>query len=290
MSDRPETPTPFSLPPAPTAAPQDSGNQVLAALGYPIWICALVLILTEKKDRELQFHAWNALYWGIVYFLAGVVLMVLSILLYGASGASSLIGFLTFLLVASYWVLSVAFAVKAYRRQPVDIPVISDLARRTLFPEQMVPQDLRSIVRDDVAFNAEVLRRVWTIPDHRWTLPGGLHSLYSRTDLRFETTTDQGVPVSLRHRRRERESWEAWRGDIQIYELYVDGRLIRAEDDNIVDYKHPSPLSVMALSHRLRRWFESAPELQEARRRRQAEDADREGRRVDWRGRFLDKM
>ncbi|MDR7603045.1 MAG: hypothetical protein QN172_11430, partial [Armatimonadota bacterium] len=52
-------------------------SRLLAALGYPIWIIALVVVLTEmKKDPFLRYHGWQALFWGIAWFVLWVGLNV----------------------------------------------------------------------------------------------------------------------------------------------------------------------------------------------------------------------
>ena len=43
-------------------------DRVLAALAYPIWIVALIIVLTDmKKDPFMRHHGWLALFWAIAW-------------------------------------------------------------------------------------------------------------------------------------------------------------------------------------------------------------------------------
>ena len=130
----PAAPPPAVAPPPPAAAPPPAAgaptNLVLAALGYPIWICALVAVLIEKHDREVRFHAWNGLFWGLGYIVVTVALVIVSVVLHSVPGMGRLIRMVINLLPVLYLVFSIIFAVNAYNRKPVNIPVISDMARK----------------------------------------------------------------------------------------------------------------------------------------------------------------
>jgi len=53
----------------------EQSNRLLAALAYPIWIIALVIILTDmKKDAFMRRHGWTALFWGIAWVVIYVAL------------------------------------------------------------------------------------------------------------------------------------------------------------------------------------------------------------------------
>ncbi|MCE5238375.1 hypothetical protein LLH23_07760 [bacterium] len=129
----PQPPPPAAIPPPVAPPPPVTGppsNLVLAALGYPIWICALVAVLIEKNDREVRFHAWNGLFWGLGYVVVTAALVIVSIALHGIPGVGGLIRMAIKLLPVAYLVFSIIFAVNAYNRKPVNIPVITDMARK----------------------------------------------------------------------------------------------------------------------------------------------------------------
>ena len=47
-------------------APLNDTNKLLAALSYPIWIIALIMILTDasKNDKFVRYHGWQGLWIG----------------------------------------------------------------------------------------------------------------------------------------------------------------------------------------------------------------------------------
>lgn len=109
-----------------------SAERLLAALGYPIWIVALIVVLTEmKKDPYMRYHGWQALFWGIGWFVLWVGLAVLGIVLSFVPIVGSVISFLASTVVALAWmVLSVLYAVRAYQGQRFEIPLIVEWARK----------------------------------------------------------------------------------------------------------------------------------------------------------------
>ncbi|MGQ0572072.1 MAG: DUF4870 domain-containing protein [Armatimonadota bacterium] len=109
-------------------APADQSNRLLGALAYPIWIIALVIILTDKKkDSFLRHHGWTALFWGIAWFIIYVALSIL--------GNIPFLGWILVILGGPIlwlvWLaLSIYYAVQAYNGKEVTIPVVSDWARK----------------------------------------------------------------------------------------------------------------------------------------------------------------
>ncbi len=54
-------------------------NRLLAALAYPIWIIALIIVVTDiKKDPFMKHHGWIALFWGIAWLVIWFVLQVIA--------------------------------------------------------------------------------------------------------------------------------------------------------------------------------------------------------------------
>lgn len=93
---------------------QSDTNKLLAALGYPFWVIALIMVLTDtgKKDPYVRYHAWQALFYGIALFVIGLV---------------PIIGWLA---VFVLWIVAVFFAVQAYGGKYFEIPVIYGLAKK----------------------------------------------------------------------------------------------------------------------------------------------------------------
>ncbi len=108
-------------------------NRLLAALSYPIWIVALAVVLTDiKKDPFMRYHGWQALFWGLAWFVLWVGLTVLAAVPF----FGLVFGVLAGPVLALAWlVLSVWYAVRAYQGQRFEIPVVTDLARRYMVGE-----------------------------------------------------------------------------------------------------------------------------------------------------------
>ncbi len=108
-----------------------SENRLLAALGYPIWIIALVVVLTEmKKDPFMRYHGWQALFWGIAWFVLWVGLTIVNTFLSFVPILGVIFGFLTGSIFFVVWlVVSLVYAVRAYRGERFEIPVVTDFAR-----------------------------------------------------------------------------------------------------------------------------------------------------------------
>lgn len=107
-------------------------NRLLAALGYPIWIVALIVVLTDmKRDPFMRYHGWQALFWGIAWFVLWTGLTVVGIVLSFAPFLGLVVGFLaSTVLVLAWLVLSVLYAVRAFQGQRFEIPFVTQYARK----------------------------------------------------------------------------------------------------------------------------------------------------------------
>lgn len=107
--------------------PASDSNRLLAALSYPIWIIALVIILSDmKKDSFMRHHAWTAMFWGIGWFVLYIALMILASLPFLGFGLAILFPFLGL----AWLILSVYYALQAYNGKVFSIPVVSDWAKK----------------------------------------------------------------------------------------------------------------------------------------------------------------
>jgi uncharacterized membrane protein len=105
-----------------------SDDKLWAALGYPIFIIALVMLFIEgKKDRPfIKYHAVQALALNVVLWAVEIVLNILSAALGKATfGLSSIIGCITPIL----WLLLIWPAVLAYQGKYFEVPVITKFLR-----------------------------------------------------------------------------------------------------------------------------------------------------------------
>ncbi len=108
--------------------PSDQSNRLLAALAYPIWLVALVIVVSDlKKDPFMRHHGWTALFWGIAWFALWVIATILS----GIPFLGFLMGVLTFPVLWLAWlILSVYYAVQTYQGKGFTIPLVSDWAKK----------------------------------------------------------------------------------------------------------------------------------------------------------------
>jgi uncharacterized membrane protein len=105
-----------------------SDDKLWAALGYPIFIIALIMLIVEgKKDRPfIKFHAVQALALNVIFWIVEIVLGILSAALaavtFGIGGIISCIA-------PILWLLLIWPAILAYQGKYFDIPVITKFLR-----------------------------------------------------------------------------------------------------------------------------------------------------------------
>ncbi len=105
-----------------------SDDKLWAALGYPIFIIALIMLFVEeKKDRPfIKNHAVQALALNVVYWVVAIVLSVLSAILhaitFGIGGVVSCI--IPILWLGLFWP-----AILAYQGNYFEIPVVTKFLR-----------------------------------------------------------------------------------------------------------------------------------------------------------------
>jgi uncharacterized membrane protein len=104
----------------------DPSRRLLAALAYPIWVVALIIVLTgARNDAFVRAHGWRGLFWAFawvsVFFGWGIV------------ASLPLLHWLALfypLLWPTFIVLSIYYAVQAYNAREVSIPFVSEWAQR----------------------------------------------------------------------------------------------------------------------------------------------------------------
>jgi uncharacterized membrane protein len=95
--------------------PVNDTSKILAALGYPIWIVALIAILIEpyKNEKFVKSHAVQAIALGLAEW---VVLFVL--------GMIPFVNLITPLVGLALFIYQIILALKAWNGEYVEIPVI----------------------------------------------------------------------------------------------------------------------------------------------------------------------
>ena len=109
----------------PGSAPSSNRN-VMIVLSY-LWLLALVPLLTEKDDKEVQWHAKH----GLVLMVAELFLWIVISILLGPLGIFGCIAALfTPLLALGQLILHVMCIVKGINGQRLIIPGISEFAEK----------------------------------------------------------------------------------------------------------------------------------------------------------------
>jgi uncharacterized membrane protein len=115
---------------ATTPGAQSSNRGIMIVLSY-LWLLALVPLLVEKEDKEVQWHAKH----GIVLMVAEIVLWIaITIVTFIISSISGALGCFVSLLTFGLWigilVLHVLAIVKGINGQRLLIPGISEYASK----------------------------------------------------------------------------------------------------------------------------------------------------------------
>ena len=115
---------------ATTPGAQSSNRGIMIVLSY-LWLLALVPLLVEKEDKEVQWHAKH----GIVLMVAEIVLWIaVTIVSFILSSVSLALGCVVTLLTFGLWlgilVVHVLCIVKGVNGQRFVIPGISEYAGR----------------------------------------------------------------------------------------------------------------------------------------------------------------
>ena len=115
-------PPPPLPPPPPPPAPVSSNRSVMLVLSY-LGILALIPLLTEKNDREVQWHAKHGLVLLVAY-------LILTVGLFIASFAIGFIGMLQLPVWLGYLVVIILCITNAVNGKRFVIPGLSDFAQK----------------------------------------------------------------------------------------------------------------------------------------------------------------
>ena len=97
-------------------------RRLLAALAYPIWVIALVILLTHlRTDPFLRRHGRLALYWAIAWLIVYVGMFIIALFPF----LHWIFLFLPYVFPV-FLVLSVYYAVLTYSEKAFSIPVVSE--------------------------------------------------------------------------------------------------------------------------------------------------------------------
>ncbi len=126
----PSTPPPpptYTPPPVPPSGGTVSPNRnVMLVLSY-LGILALIPLLVEKEDREVQWHAKNGLVLFVAYIAAWFVIHFVGAVIHFLACAGCLAGSILAIL---YLIVVVLCIVKALNGERFVVPVLSDFVSR----------------------------------------------------------------------------------------------------------------------------------------------------------------
>ncbi len=112
-------------PPLPTGGTQSSNRGVMIVLSY-LWLLALVPLLVEKDDKEVQWHAKH----GIVLMLAEIVFWIALTIVQMALGTilGCVVGLLSFFVWLGIVVLHIFAIIKGVNGSRLIVPGVSQYA------------------------------------------------------------------------------------------------------------------------------------------------------------------
>jgi len=126
----PETPpeTPPSSPPTPETPPpssagtESSNRTIMLILSY-LFVLALIPLLTEKDDQEVQWHAKH----GLILTVAWIVLAIGSMILQIIPIVGNILGcVISLAMLVGVPVITIICIVKAVNHERFKLPVVSD--------------------------------------------------------------------------------------------------------------------------------------------------------------------
>ena len=94
-------------------------------------ITGIIFLLIEKEDKDVKFHAWQSLIFGVAYIVLIIVLEILAAILgMIASVLGIIIGFFVPIVMLAAFILWIVCLVKAYQSERWKIPFIGDFAAK----------------------------------------------------------------------------------------------------------------------------------------------------------------
>lgn len=140
MEDTPQAPQNNAPPPPPPAEPPpqepaakevvSENRNVMIVLAY-LWLLALIPLLVEKDDREVQWHAKHGLVLTVVEVVALIGLQIVVMILGAVSGGLGCVfSLLIPVLMLAILIVHVLCIVKGVNGQRFLVPGVSEFADR----------------------------------------------------------------------------------------------------------------------------------------------------------------
>jgi len=94
-------------------------------------ITGIIFMLIEKSNKDVRFHAWQSMIFGVAYIVAMIALQIVAAILgMIASVLGIIVGFFVPILMLAAFILWIVCMVKAYQGERWRIPFIGDIAAK----------------------------------------------------------------------------------------------------------------------------------------------------------------
>jgi len=130
------TTPPQVKPPAPPPAGGSQGTGLTSSIASLLcYICTpitgIIFLLIEKENRDVKFHAWQSIAFGVAYIALIIALeIVAAIMGVIASVLGIIVGFFIPILMLAAFILWIVCMVKAYQGERWRIPLLGDFAAK----------------------------------------------------------------------------------------------------------------------------------------------------------------
>lgn len=95
------------------------------------FITGIVFLVLEKDNKEVRYHAWQAIFFGIAAMVLHFALTIIRFFLISISlSLGSIVGLLSSLLGLAIFILWIVCMLKAYQGERYKLPIIGDLAEK----------------------------------------------------------------------------------------------------------------------------------------------------------------
>jgi uncharacterized membrane protein len=104
---------------------------VTALLGYIIWIVALVVVLIDKENKFVRFHAIQSLLYTAAIVIAFIALtIVATFFAFISYTLASIVSMLSLLVWLAALVGIIVLAIKSFQGTMFKLPIIGDMAEK----------------------------------------------------------------------------------------------------------------------------------------------------------------
>jgi len=94
-------------------------------------ITGIIFLLIEKENKDVRFHAWQSLVFGVSYIVIIILLEILAFIMgMIASVLGIIIGFFIPIVMLAAFILWIVCLVKAYQGERWKIPVIGEFSAK----------------------------------------------------------------------------------------------------------------------------------------------------------------